>query len=266
MSRQETDAADGRFSVTMLSVGTGEVPGPEVRWMRDFDRWRTLQFQVALAQGRGTVALVNTGPPEDLTELNSGWAGFLGERAALQRRDGEFLLDQLGRLGVDPAAVTDIVLTPLQLYTVGNVMAFPNATIHISRRGWVHFHTTHDHPHDDRETSIPEPLLSYLVGPAWNRVRLLDDEDTVAPGLRTWWCGGHHRASIVVEVDTDGGTVAISDSYFLADNVTENHPIGISENIYESLEAYRRVREAGHIVVPLYDPRNFERFPGGVIS
>ncbi|RJO73731.1 hypothetical protein D5S18_21445 [Nocardia panacis] len=251
------------YRITLLSMGIGEVPGPEVRWMRDFDRWRTLQFQVALIRSGDRTALVNTGPPEDLTELNRGWAGFLGERAALRRADGEFLLDQLRRVGVDPTEVTDVILTPLQLYTVGNVMAFPAATIHLARRGWVHFHTSHDHPHDDRRTSIPQPLLNYLTGPAWPRLHLLEDEDTVAPGLRTWWCGGHHRASLVVEVDTEAGVAALSDSYFHLDNVVDNHPIGITENIYESLQTYARVRRDAKIIVPLYDPQNFVRFPNG---
>lgn len=59
---------------------------------------------------------------------------------------------------------------------------------------------------------------------------------------------------------------AISDAYFLLGNVTEDHPIGISENIYESLAAYERVRRTADLVVPLYDPGNFTRWPGGVVA
>ena len=101
---------------------------------------------------------------------------------------------------------------------------------------------------------------------AWPRVRLLEDEDELAPGLRTWWSGGHHRASMVVEVDTPAGVVAISDTFFHLQNVEEDHPIGISENIYEALAAHARVRRTADIIVPLYDPANFDRFPDGVVS
>jgi hypothetical protein len=48
--------------------------------------------------------------------------------------------------------------------------------------------------------------------------------------------------------------------------VESDHPIGISENIYESLACYDRVRRTADVIVPLYDPRNFERFPDGVIA
>jgi len=264
----ETDRAhDGaRYTIAILPVGLGDVPGPELFWMRDFDQWHTLQFQVMLITGPGITALVNTGPARDLTSMNDGWAAFLGERARLRREPGEFVLDHLARLNIDPADITHVILTPLQLYTVSNVLAFPNAQICLSKRGWLHFHTTHEHPHDDRATSIPDDILAALVTDAWPRVRLLEEEDEIAPGLRTWWSGGHHRASLAVEVDTGAGTVAISDSYFVLANVERNHPIGINESFAEIFATYARVRETADIVLPLYDPDNLRRFPTGVIG
>ena len=117
-----------------------------------------------------------------------------------------------------------------------------------------------------RATSIPDEILVPLVTDAWPRVRLLDDEDQIAPGLRTWWSGGHHRASLCVEVDTPRGTAAISDTFFHLANVERDHPIGISESVEECLAAHARVRRDADIVVPLYDPGNFERFPEGRIA
>lgn len=254
------------YRVDLIEVGRAEVPGPEVFWMRDFAKWYELAFQVVLVRGADRVLLVNTGPAHDLRPMNEGWASFLGERAAMRRPPGEFVLDGLERRGVWAEAVTDVVLTPLQLYTVSNLMAFPNARIWISRRGWEHFHTTHKHPHDDRATSIPPEILAYLVDAAWPRVCLVGDYDELAPGVTAWWSGGHHRASLCLEVEVTTGTIAISDTFFVLDNVQRDHPIGISENIYECLDTYARVRRPGVTVVPLYDPKNFERFPGGVVA
>jgi hypothetical protein len=254
------------YTVMTLPVGRSIIPGPELFWMNNFDEWFPLTFQSVLVRGGGVTAIVNTGPAEDLEPMNAGWASFLGEKARMQRGEGEFIIDQLARHGVSPAEVTHVILTPLQLYTVSNVLAFPNAQICIARRGWVHFHTTHEHPHDNRSTSIPDEILTQLVTTAWPRVRLLDDEDELAPGLRTWWSGGHHRASIVVEVDTAQGVVAISDSYFHERNVVDNVPLGINENMYEVLACYERVRRSADIVLPLYDPANFERYPDGRVA
>lgn len=254
------------YSVTTMAVGDSIIPGPELYWMSNFDEWFPLTFQAVLIRGNGVVALVNTGPAEDLEPMNAGWASFLGEKARMQRADGQFIIDQLASLGVNPEDVTHVILTPLQLYTVSNVLAFPAATVCIAKRGWVHFHTTHDHPHDNRATSIPDEILTELVTTAWPRVRLLEDEDEIAPGLRTWWSGGHHRASIVIEADTARGTVAISDTYFHARNVTDNVPLGINENMYEVLACYERVRRTADVILPLYDPANFERHPGGHVA
>lgn len=254
------------YEVTTLAVGESIIPGPELFWMNNFEEWFPLTFQSVLIRGNGIVALVNTGPAADLEPMNAGWASFLGEKARMQRGEGEFILDQLAAHGVSPAEVTHVILSPLQLYTVSNVLAFPNAQICIARRGWVHFHTTHEHPHDSRATSIPDDILAPLVTTEWPRVRLLEDEDQLADGLRTWWSGGHHRASIVVEVDTEIGVVAISDSYFHERNVTENVPLGINENMYEILAAYDRVRRTADVILPLYDPANFTRFPQGRVS
>jgi hypothetical protein len=251
--------------VTCLPMGIGEVPGPELYWMSHWDEWFPLCFQVVLIRGEGVVALVNTGPADDIRAMNDRWAAVLGERARFRRGEGEFILDQLTRVGVDPDEVTHVLLTPLQLYTVSNVLAFPNASILISRRGWEHFHVTRSHPHDDRDTSIPPHILAELVGAAWPRVRLLGDEEEIAPGLRTWWAGSHHRASLAVEIDTAVGTVVVSDAFFYLENVERDHPIGICENIYEALAVHERARRAD-VVLPLYDPKNLERFPGGVVA
>ncbi len=130
---------------------------------------------------------------------------------------------------------------------------FPNAEFCVTERGWTHYHRTKAHPHDDRWTSISQEVLHYLVDEAWDRVRLLGDEDEIAPGLRTWWSGAHHRASMVVEVDTPAGVVTVTDSYFTRRNLDTDHPIGICENIYEAMAAQERVRRVADIPLTVYD-------------
>lgn len=254
------------YTVQSIKVGEADVPGPEVYWMSAWDEWFRLWFQVVLVRGDGIVALVNTGPPADLTALNALWTSALGERAALRRSDDELLPAALDRHGVDPADVTHLLLTPLQLYTTGNVSLFPHAQICLSKRGWVHFHTTHAHPHDVRWNSLSPELLVHLVTDAWDRVRLLEDEDEVAPGLRTWFSGAHHRASLCVEVDSTAGVVCISDSFFTYPNVEDDRLLGINESMSEALDTNARVRRTADHVVPLYDPAVFDRYPGGAIA
>jgi glyoxylase-like metal-dependent hydrolase (beta-lactamase superfamily II) len=254
------------FSVQSLKTGTADVPGPELFWMNDWAEWYPLCFQMVLIRGGGATVLVNTGPPPDLTPINDLWTSFLGPRCELLRRPEEEVVPALAAVGVTPDEVTHVILTPFQLYTTGNVPLFPNATICMSERGWIHYQTTHRHPHDVRWTSISESVLIYLVTKAWDRVRLLADEDEVLPGLRTWWTGGHHRASLAVEVDTPHGVVVISDAFFYYENIENERMLGIAENIYELMVAYARAQRVAKHLVPLYDPKVFQRYPQGVVS
>jgi len=119
---------------------------------------------------------------------------------------------------------------------------------------------------DRREVGFPPDVLIALVTRCWERVRLLADEDQVAPCIRTWWAGVHHRASVVVEIDTAAGVVAASDAFFYFENVEQDIPLGIGESIEEALRAYARVRKVAARIVPLYDPRVIKHYPGGVIA
>jgi len=57
----------------------------------------------------------------------------------------------------------------------------------------------------------------------------------------------------------------LSDTFFVMENVVNNHPIGITENMYECMNAHARALKSP-IVIPLYDPKNFDRFKNGVVA
>jgi hypothetical protein len=251
-------------SVRILEMGRMEVPAPQVFWMDAWDEWLTLAFNVLLVEGPGVRALVNTGPPDDVAEWRRHVRSVLGERARFERADEQHLLRRLDRLGIAPESVTHLIVTPFTLYSTGGIPWFPNAQICLSRAGWLHFHSTHDHPHDVRWATLSRDVLRYLVIDAWDRVRLLGDEDEIVPGLRTWWAGTHHRASLAVEVDTAAGVVVASDAFFYRENVLENRPLGIGESMQEGLACYERTRRVADHVVPLNDPRMAELHAGGI--
>jgi hypothetical protein len=258
------------YAVRVLSVGESKIRGPEVFWMSHWDDLLDLAFNVTLIQGHGLVALVNTSPPDDdgptrrdfpnMRYLHAKPHGDLS-RSAQQTMEGA-----LESVGLQPKDVTHILLTPLELYTTGTLDKFRQAQVCMTRRGWVHFHTTHDHPHDLRWRSFPRHILVDLVTDSWDRVRLLEDEDEVAPGLRTWWSGAHHRESMVVEIDTEAGVVAVSDSFFYYENVEEGKLLGLCENMYEALACNARVLKSADHIVPIHEPRVFDRYPDGVIA
>jgi glyoxylase-like metal-dependent hydrolase (beta-lactamase superfamily II) len=234
-----------------------------LRWASGFDTRVELCFQAVLIRGRGRIILINTGFDEDLTKLNQDFSAALG--TTIERRAGEWIHDALAGMGLTAGDVTDLVLTPLGTYSSARVQDFPNADIWLAEAGWISFHTWPDHPHDGRDTTLSTESLAFLTGPAWPRLKLIKSAADVAPGVTARWVGGHHRATMTIEVETDGAIIAISDVYFYQANLDENHPIGMSENVYEVLAEYGRVRDGGRVTVPLMDPGNAARFPGGIV-
>lgn len=256
------------FHVRVLKMAQCDVPGPEIFWMSHWETWGTLYFWMVVIQGRGLTAVINTGPPRDLKELNQLWRQFAGKRCQMLREEAERPEAALARIGVDPAKVDYVFLTPLQSYATANVSLFKNATICISRRGWIEdFHAPLREMHVPRRFRIPDDAVNYLCIEAPEKVRLLPDEVTeVVPGIRTFWTGVHHRSSMAVCIDTAKGTVVASDSFFHYENVEQDIPLGIAESLEECAQSYAKIRQMGKILLPLYEPNVLKRHKTGKIA
>ncbi|MDQ2625149.1 MAG: hypothetical protein M3Y20_08330 [Actinomycetota bacterium] len=260
----------GTWSVEVLSVGNSLIRGPQAFWNDAWDEMIPLAFNVVVARTGGKVVLVNTSPPETTRVVEELFPRMRylhdAPRGDLIREPHEHIEAALATLGLTPDDVDVVVLTPFELYTTGTLALFRRATICLSRRGWVHFHTTHEHPHDKRWRKFPKDTLLDLVTDSWDRVRLLDDEDEVLPGMRTWWAGSHHRESIVVEIDSPAGKVAVTDAFFYYANVEDGRLLGLNESMAEALSVNERVLRTADHIVPIHEPLVFERYPGGVVA
>ena len=153
-------------------------------------------------------------------------------------------------------------------YATGGLDQFPNATICISRRGWIDFNAPDPEiPQLPRHIIFPEHVLSWLVSKAASRIRLLPDEEVkVLPGITSWFCGAHHRSSMVFLIQTNSGKVALTDAVFKYKNVEEKIPLGLSESLEEHYRLYAKLNREADIVIPLYDPLVIERHKEGVIE
>lgn len=255
------------YRINVLKMGQCQVRGPEVYWMDRWDDWEELYFYMVVVRGEGTVAVINTGPPRDLSALNARWTASFGERGALVRQPEERPDAALSRLRVKPADVNLVLITPLEAYAVANIPMFSNALVGLSRRGWIEdFHAPTYEMHVPRKLRIPDDVLAYLTVQAPEKVRLLDDEEEILPGLRAFWVGTHHRSSMAYLIETEKGRVAVTDCCFKYGNIEGMRPLGIMESFSECMGAYKRIRQEADIVIPLYDPEVLERFPHGLVG
>ncbi len=258
------------YKLRVLKMGQADVPGPEVYWMSHWFEWETLYFYMVVIQGEGLTAIVNTGPLEDLSELNRFWMScYNGEpRTQMQRTERERPTAALDSVGLRPSDIQYVFITPLTAYADANIPLFSNARkIFISRRGWIEdFFAPHRQPTAPRDHFIPEEVVIYLTTRALDRVHLVGDEEEVLPGIRMFWVGAHHRSSMAVSIPTPKGRVVVTDCFFKYGNLEKNHPLGVNESLEECYAGFERIRKEGDFTLPLYDPEVLERFPGGVIG
>jgi hypothetical protein len=255
------------YSIRLIKVGAADVRGPEAFWMARWDEWVPLVFYIVLLRNGDKTVLVNTGPPDDLTDINRVWLSYLGDpRAALRVADHERMPDALQACGVSPAEVDTVVLSPFAAYATGGLHHFPNATIALSRHGWEHFiapRRAGEDPTAERATRIPMSHLARMVTDWWPRVRLLEDEDEIAPGLTVFRTGVHDRGSLAVVATTRAGTVVYSDSAYHNENLERRHPMGIAYDLDEAYASYDRIDGVADLFLAGFDPGHLTRFPEG---
>lgn len=260
------------YKVDILKVGEFTAcPGVQLYWMSNLgeDEWEPLAVYAMLIRGEGRTILVNSGPPPDkLDELNEIWMGGTGGRQKLVVTEEDRMANRLAALGVGPEDVDSLVLTPLQSYATGGLDLFPNARICVNRYGWGELFAPRwkPHPHDKLHMCIIPRLISHVFIDAWERLTMMENEHELAPGVRVFWTGVHHRSSVAVQAPTSEGTVVFSDCFFRYENITENRILGINESMYEALAAYERIRRTADILAPMYDLRVLKDHPGGRIG
>jgi glyoxylase-like metal-dependent hydrolase (beta-lactamase superfamily II) len=194
-------------------------------------------------------------------------AGFTPETA--RRRGREVVADPievLAALGIEAAEVADVVLTHLHYDHSGFLAAFPRA------RFWVQdeemaFWTGRYAGRGEIGRIVEPPDIVELVRLNFERrVRFVDGDEEMAPGITLHRVGGHAPALQVVRVVADGGPVVLaSDATHFYENLQADHPFSIVHSLPGMYAAFDRVRAlAGgddDRIVPGHDPLVLERYP-----
>lgn len=256
------------YSVRAFNAGTFWVPGPEVYWMEAWNTREEMNALIYLVRGGGHNILINTGPPRDLAIINRAWREFFGyPEAQIVRTDEQLPENILRGEGLSPSDISLVLVTPLQAYATANIPLFRDATIGISRRGWIEdFQAPYYHLHVPRHLRIPPDVNHYLQNEGWEKVRLLGEEEQVLPGIRVFWAGVHHRSSMAVAIDTTQGVLIISDCFFKYGNIEQNRYLGVMESMMEADATWARIRKESDFVASIYDPEIFKRHSGGILA
>jgi glyoxylase-like metal-dependent hydrolase (beta-lactamase superfamily II) len=97
-----------------------------------------------------------------------------------------------------------------------------------------------------------------------NRIRIIEGEREVMPGLRVHRVGGHTAGLQIVTVNTTRGPVVLtSDASHFYHNVETRQPVQIITNLPEMVQAFETIHTLagpGKLIVAGHDPQVAERF------
>jgi glyoxylase-like metal-dependent hydrolase (beta-lactamase superfamily II) len=171
-------------------------------------------------------------------------------------------IDALRRIGVEPESVETVILTHLHYDHTGNVDAFPKADL-VVQRSELDFWTS---------AKASEPRFAAVVEPdeiervAASRLRLLEGDEEIAPGIEAICVGGHSPGQTVLLVEgADGPVVLASDAIHYYEELELERPFEVYYDLEAMIEGYRTVRKLaarpGAALLVGHDPEVMSRFP-----
>ncbi len=193
-------------------------------------------------------------------------AGFTAEVAA---RRGRIHLrcptEGLRELGIDCARVPYVVLTHLHYDHVGNLDKFPGATFVVQDEEmafWTGRYAGRGHFRALVETG---DVISLVRENFEGRLRFVDGNEEVLPGIEVYNVGGHSAGLQMVRVQTARGRVVLaSDAAHFYRNIEEDRPFSIVTNLsrmYGAFDLAYSLADSPELVVPGHDPLVMEKFP-----
>ena len=173
----------------------------------------------------------------------------------------------LAGAGIDPATVTDIIVSHAHWDHMGGIDLFPQATVWIQRDEYRYYTLDAWQPGGRKGGIDLEDVSVLLRKNAAGKLRLVQgDSAEIVPGIRAFTGSRHTFASQYIRVDGDEPFVLASDNAYLYRNIEARLPSATFSP--DDLEANRRqidrmIRLAGapERVVPGHDPLQFSKYP-----
>lgn len=174
-------------------------------------------------------------------------------------------IDALSILGVDPAQISDVIITHMHYDHAGNIKKLPRANFHLQDAEMEYATGRYMRRHPLRHAYSVEDVVDVVRCVYQDRVVFHKGKDQIAPGIELLHIGGHTRGLQSVRVFTKRGWVVLaSDAAHYYDNMRLENPFPIVFNVGDMLTGYEvlmRNAESPDHIVPGHDPQVLDIYP-----
>jgi glyoxylase-like metal-dependent hydrolase (beta-lactamase superfamily II) len=247
-------AQSPRYEVYAISYAViPNFPVAELVEGADKQRKIDIQMMIWLIRGNGRSILVDS--------------GFYRPQFFRSWKVREFLRpdEAVALAGVRPNEVTDVILSHAHWDHAGGADLFPKATVWIQKDEYAYYTGPAWQPGGKHGGIDRDDLAALDRINAANRLRLVDGDREILPGIRVYTGGRHTYASQYVSVETRSGTIVLaSDNLYLYENLEKHLPIAQTFDRESNLAAQAKMKAlAGdpRRIVPGHDPAVMTRFP-----
>jgi glyoxylase-like metal-dependent hydrolase (beta-lactamase superfamily II) len=171
--------------------------------------------------------------------------------------------------GVEPGAITDVIISHAHWDHVDGADLFPRATVWIQRAEYEYYMGEAWQARNTHGGVDADDMLALLKINTEGRLRFVEGDDReVVPGIRCYIGGKHTHESQFCTVQTAAGTaVFTSDNVYLYENFDRHAPIaqtvdgeaGRASNL-RAQDRAKALASNPKLIVPGHDPAVFERF------
>ena len=223
--------------VRIIHYGDQGVPVPALYNLSRFGEILNIPFYFWVVQGEGRTILIDTGVSSEQAAIESeNTVARFGKECSWNVPPEKDPIKQLRELGITPDTIDAIIFTHLHPDHSANLPAFPESQLIMARRAWESIHSP-SHPNLIKPGLYPDYVMEELHRELGKRFRLVEDGESIFPGIQCYRVGGHSPDLTVVTVETSEGEVIIaSDAAIHYESLESNWPTA-SFNMADSLYA-----------------------------
>ena len=173
--------------------------------------------------------------------------------------------DTLQAMGVDPASITDVIITHMHYDHCGNHHLFGGARFHLQDREIAYATGRCMCFKPMREAYDEEDVVAMVRRVHRGKAVFHDGDEEIAPSLSVHRIGGHTMGLQSLRIHTrKGWLVLASDAAHLYANMEQSRPFPIVYNVADMLEGHQRLyrlASSPDLVIPGHDPLVMQRYP-----